>query len=128
MEIKDTLTSASYIVGFIGVAGGVFSFFRYGNYKTTVQLQNDSIKALEDNNKILRDELERTKAAHAESQKAIANLSGQVHTLSTLQLNKISDTLVAMRGLLESSAATLVVDTKNAAKAVSEVKTDLATA
>ena len=42
------IVEISYGFGVIGVAGIGYSFIRYSDYKTTVKLQNDNIKALRD--------------------------------------------------------------------------------
>ena len=50
--LLENIVPIAYGVGLVGICGGVFSFIRYNNYRGTVQLQNDNIKALEDQAKI----------------------------------------------------------------------------
>ena len=87
----------SWIIGIVGIGGGVFSFLRYNNYKVTVQLQNDSIKALQDN-KIITDEalakahLE-IKELQIDSASKIGELTGQVKLYRDLNLKDIAEAL-----------------------------------
>ena len=101
------LEIVSYVIGILGIGGGVFSFLRYSNYKATVSLQNDNIKALQENNKIITQRLADTEAAaklaassHSlaslASAKEIGVLQGQVKLYSGLQLEKITEALVAL--------------------------------
>ncbi len=47
-SVVQDIVPISYVIGTFGVAGAIFSFLRFNNYKETVQLQNDNIKALTD--------------------------------------------------------------------------------
>ena|SRR3990167_11259947 len=93
-DLVSILTIGSYIIGFLGVGGAAFSFFRYNNYQTTVKLQNDSIEALKTNNEILSAELEKTREnarrEHAESMKAIGVLEGRIQSYKEIPLKNIA--------------------------------------
>lgn len=92
------------LIGLAGTIGGVFSFFRYGNYKATVKLQNDSIAALEKNNEILSQEIANGKLAHIQATKEIGILEGQVRIYKDLQLDKMA---AAMQDISSTNAQIL---------------------
>jgi hypothetical protein len=75
----------------LGIGGFIFSFLRYSNYKETVQLQNDNIKALQDNAVILQRELEKHKKSQTDNLKAIARLEGQVDLYKELPLRELAE-------------------------------------
>lgn len=85
--------NVALIAGVMGTIGGVFSFFRYGNYKATVKLQNDSIYALEKNNEILAKAIEEAKESHLRATKEIGILEGQVRIYKDLQLEKMAEAM-----------------------------------
>ena len=72
----------SYGIGIIGVAGAVFSFLRFNNYKNTVILQNDNIKALEDQANIHSVMLD-------DNKKTIDSLRSRIEVVETLPLEAI---------------------------------------
>lgn len=80
--VLENIIPISYAVGLIGVCGGVFSFIRYNNYKGTVQLQNDNIKALEDQAKIHSRIL-------GENKITIEKLNTRIHVVESLPLEAI---------------------------------------
>src|SRR5665213_623803 len=87
----DFFLGISYSIGIVGSFGAVFSFLRFSNYKETVQLQNDNIKALQDNAAILEKELEKHKKSQTDNLKAIARLEGQVDLYKELPLRELAD-------------------------------------
>lgn len=93
MSMNPLVETAAYFVGVAGTTGGVFSFFRYGNYKQTVQLQNNSIAALEKNNQILTKGLDEYKVSHLKYVKEIGVLEGQVRIYKDLQLEKMAEAM-----------------------------------
>lgn len=103
----NIVEAGAYFIGFVGTAGGVFAFFRYGDYKTTVKLQNDSIKALQDNLEITNAELEKAKRAHLEYVKNIGVLEGQVTLYKDLQLDKMASAMDNISKTNEQILATL---------------------
>lgn len=84
---------AVFVAGVAGTIGGVYSFFRYGSYQATVKLQNDSILALETNNKILNAAVAEAKQSHLESVKEIGILEGKVRIYKDLQLDKMAEAM-----------------------------------
>ena len=121
------------IIVVAGVAGVARANFKNTNRKTADDNANEALGAARALIEIQKEqpatqalELKDLQLKHLESQKSISNLEGQVHTLSTLQLDRIGDTLEAMRQLLAGSAVTLANDTSSAAAAVRQVKADLA--
>jgi hypothetical protein len=130
------LEIAAYVIGILGIGSGVFSFVRYGNYKTTVQLQNDSIKALQDNKMITDEALEKAreeiKALQLDSADRIGVLKGQVQLYKDLNLKDIADALIGINksntqilNTLKQSASTLATNTSQIAEAAKHVKQDL---
>lgn len=94
----------AYALGIIGAIAGVYGFFRYADYKNTVQLQNDSIKALQENNTILKNEIENSKKARVILDQQITVLTNEVMTYKNLQLEKIATALTANSELLGTLA------------------------
>lgn len=92
-QFPNILVMASYLVGLLGIGGGVFSFLRYTSYQTTVKLQNDNIKALQDQNNIQKTELAEIKKAHIEDARAIANLEGKLQSYKEIPLQQISESM-----------------------------------
>ncbi len=80
--IIQNIVPISYGIGILGVAGAVFSFLRFNNYKETVQLQNDNIKALEDQAKIHASKLD-------DNEHIIDSLRARIEVVETLPLEAI---------------------------------------
>ena len=78
----NDIVALSYGIGIIGVAGAVFSFLRFNNYKNTVILQNDNIKALEDQANIHSAMLD-------DNKKTIDSLRSRIEVVETLPLEAI---------------------------------------
>lgn len=93
IRLGGALSTGLSIFSALGIAGAVFSFLRYANYKTTVKLQNDNIKALQDSTGILQSDLNASKKDHVEALKLIANLQGQLQTYKELPLKSIAASL-----------------------------------
>ena len=96
MEAETVLRIFSYGIGIVGVAGAIYSLFKYSNYKATVQLQNDNIKALKDKLSIIESDLADEKRARAESEKTISNLEGKLQSYKEIPLQQISTSLVKL--------------------------------
>lgn len=94
MQFTNILVMLSYGVGILGVLGGVFAFLRYTSYQATVSLQNDNIKALQDQNKLLKEELSSIRKEYTESMKAIANLEGKLQSYKEIPLQQISESML----------------------------------
>lgn len=84
--INNDIAAFSYFVGIIGITGLVFGFIRYKNYTTTVELQNDNIKALEDQAKIHESTVEANKIH-------IKALEARIAVIETLPLQSILEEL-----------------------------------
>ena len=82
MSILQSIIPISYGIGILGISGAVFSFVRYNNYKGTVELQNDNIKALEDQAKIHSQILEDNKIT-------IEKLNARINVVESLPLEAI---------------------------------------
>lgn len=96
MQAETVLRIISYSIGIVGVAGAIYSLFKYSSYKATVQLQNDNIKALKDRLSILETDLADEKKARAESEKTISNLEGKLQSYKEIPLQEISTSLVKL--------------------------------
>jgi chromosome segregation ATPase len=92
----EPLTVVSYGAGLVGISGFVFSFVRYNNYKGTVQLQNDNIKALQDQAVILKGELEKAEKSRIELNISIGNLQGKLESYKEIPLQEISRSLAKL--------------------------------
>jgi hypothetical protein len=82
MSILQSIIPISYGIGILGISGAVFSFVRYNNYKGTVELQNDNIKALEDQAKIHSQMLDNNKIT-------IEKLNARINVVESLPLEAI---------------------------------------
>ena len=82
MSILQSIIPISYGIGILGISAGIFSFVRYNNYKGTVELQNDNIKALEDQAKIHSQILEDNKIT-------IEKLNARINVVESLPLEAI---------------------------------------
>jgi hypothetical protein len=82
MSFLNDVVPISYAVGLVGVAGSLFSFMRFNNYKSTVQLQNDNIKALEDQANI-------HSAMLNDNKSTIDSLRTRIEVVETLPLEAI---------------------------------------
>lgn len=82
MMISTYIVTLSYGIGTIGIFGGLLAFIRFNKYKTTLSLQNDNIKALEDQANI-------HSAILAENKMTIDNLRTRVEVVETLPLEAI---------------------------------------
>lgn len=83
----------SYAVGLLGVIGGGVGFIRFGDYKTTVKLQNDNIKALRDQADIHESQLKEEREARLASDKALAALQGKLEAYKEIPLQSIAVSL-----------------------------------
>lgn len=92
----NPLVMISYGIGILGMVGGAFSFIRYSNYKATVQLQNDNIKALQDKVGILEDQLNMSRSANIEATKSISNLEGKLEAYKDIPLHDIKESLSSL--------------------------------
>lgn len=79
----EWIVGVSYGVGIIGMAGFVFGFFRFSNYKETVQLQNDNIKALQDRDDLQQQEIDKLKTENK-------SLQLTIQEVKTIPLKEIS--------------------------------------
>lgn len=92
-HIGTAISTGLAVFSALGIVGAVFSFLRYANYKTTVKLQNDNIKALQDQTQILKAELAGSREDHIEALKLISNLQGQLQTYKEIPLKSIAASL-----------------------------------
>ena len=81
-SISESVVAVSYALGVVGILGAVFSFLRFSNYKETVKLQNDNIKALEDQAKIHSNKLD-------DNELTINSLRSRIEVVETLPLEAI---------------------------------------
>lgn len=112
MEASNIIATISYGFGLAGMGGAIISFLRFNNYKETVKLQNDNIKALQDQAEILKSELEASKNDNAEAMGAIKRLQGNLDAYKEIPLKEISLSLAQLAtsnqdilSTLKSSAA-----------------------
>jgi hypothetical protein len=85
-SISQSLATISLTVGLMGICGAVFSFLRFNNYKETVRLQDENIKALNDLLATHEKELARQK-------NEITALQARNQTLETLPMEAILKSL-----------------------------------
>ena len=79
------------LTGLVGVAAGTYAFFRYNSYKATVSLQNDNIKALQDQAEIHTRLL-------AEQGLQIVELKARNNVVESLPLKEIFKSLQQIHG------------------------------
>lgn len=125
MTALDFVATAGYGLGVLGIAGGVFSFLRFSNYKETVELQNDNINAL----KIQADVHENKINTQSKEIETLKQRNDIVESLPLLNIDStlkdISSSNAKILDTLKSSAIVLATDTKDAANRAKEVKSDL---
>ena len=92
----NTFSIISYIIGLAGIGGGIYGFFRFSDYKVTVRLQNDKIKALEGQAETFRQDLETSQKAHAESMRVISNLEGKIEAYKDIPIQEIRNSLASL--------------------------------
>lgn len=80
--VSTDIVAVSYALGVVGILGAIFSFLRFSNYKETVKLQNDNIKALEDQAKIHSSKLD-------DNELIINSLRSRIEVVETLPLEAI---------------------------------------
>jgi|ERR1039458_7751242 hypothetical protein len=124
-----TIYTIVIVVGFlaVGIIGKRAGWFKIIS-GTNALLREQNIE-LRNQNTELKNEVyalrEQLTAKHAESVAAIASLQGQIDVLKTVPLEKIDSTLQEIKQVLLTSAVQLQKDTKTAADAVKQVKSDL---
>lgn len=87
--VSSDIVAVSYALGVVGILGAVFSFLRFSNYKETVKLQNDNIKALEDQARIHSNKLD-------DNELTINSLRSRIEVVETLPLEAILTELKAI--------------------------------
>ena len=87
--VSTDIVAVSYALGVVGIIGAIFSFLRFSNYKETVQLQNDNIKALEDQARIHSSKLD-------DNELTINSLRSRIEVVETLPLEAILTELKAI--------------------------------
>lgn len=96
MQGPAIFTVLSYGFGIVGILGTAFAFLRYSGYQATVNLQNDNIKALKDQNLLLKEELDEVKRSHESAGLAIADLQRQLKDFREVPLQQLSQSMTKM--------------------------------
>jgi hypothetical protein len=121
MTGENIIVWTGYLVGLGGAFSIIFS-----------KVKNDNLSDLKERVAILEKEREEARDQHVANQRAIANLEGQLNTYKEIPLKDIARSLQELSksndqilSTLQTSANTLVVDTRAAASEVKAVKVDL---
>jgi uncharacterized membrane-anchored protein YhcB (DUF1043 family) len=123
-------------IGYIGYIAGAVAVFINRSSKEAQKTKDNNLKDLKDRVEILENERKESREQHLENQKAIANLEGQLSTYKEIPLKSIAKSLESLPVLAESNdkilktlehtAKVTTEISKTQAKAVLEVKEDLA--
>jgi hypothetical protein len=82
----NQISTISYFFAVVGIAGASYGFIRYKNYTTTVKLQDDNIKALEQRSE-LQEKTIKANEAH------IKALEARIEIVESLPLKTILEEL-----------------------------------
>lgn len=94
MSPHDIVLGISYAIGVIGIIGATYAFLRYSNYKETVRLQNDNIKALQDRDEFQQRQIDELKNENKE-------LKLTIQEVKTIPLKEISEHMKKTNKALE---------------------------
>lgn len=89
MDFNETINLLEGLIVIAGIGGVIFSLFKSGTTKATIQTQKELIDTL-------TAQVNQLRALHIDNEKAIAELRGQVSVYKELPLTQLSTSMTEM--------------------------------